>query len=172
VLDGEVADLLADLALVRLQQRDHSEAPLREALVVGQRVAEVADPDDRHRPVLLEPKLAPDLVDQVLDVVADPTGAVGAEIRQILANLGGIDAGRLGELLGGHRVRPSLGHVDQAAKVDGQPRHGGFGNAAISHVDSNPHCSNLGRSSPSQIVLSLGPCDGLLKRSNAHGGAP
>jgi hypothetical protein len=132
VVDGQLAQHLADLAGVGVQEGGDPEAALGEAPVVGQGVAEVADPDDRHRPVLLQPELAADLVDQVLDVVADPPGAVGAEVGQVLADLGRVHPGGVGELVGGDPVGPPLGHVDQAAQVDGQAGDGRFRNT-VSH---------------------------------------
>ena len=62
-------------------------------------------PDDRDRPVVGEAELAGDLVEQVLDVVADAPGAVGAEVREVLADLGRVDAGQLGQALRGDRRR-------------------------------------------------------------------
>ena len=58
------------------RRRDDPEAAAAEAGVVGEGVAEVADPDDDHRPVLGDTDLAGDLVAEVLHVVADTAGAV------------------------------------------------------------------------------------------------
>ena len=69
---------LPDLARVGVDERDDPEAAGAEAAVVGERLAEVADADDRDRPVVGEAELAGDLVEQVLDVVPDAAGAVGA----------------------------------------------------------------------------------------------
>ena len=69
-------------------------------------------------PVLGEAELPADLVDQVGDVVADPAGAVGAQVREVLADLGGVDAGGLGERLGGDRDRALRGHLHQRPEVD------------------------------------------------------
>ena len=59
-------DLLADPRRVGVHQTDDPEAALGEPGVVGQRLPEVADPDDDHRPVLGQSQLAGDLVDQVV----------------------------------------------------------------------------------------------------------
>ena len=99
-----------------------AEPALGEAPVVRQRVPEVADADDDDRPVLGEPQLAADLVDQVRDVVAHAAGAVGAEVREVLADLRRVHAGGLGQRLGGDRGGALLREVDEAAQVDGQPR--------------------------------------------------
>ena len=61
---------------------------------------EVAQPDDRDGPVLGEAELAGDLHGQQLDLVPDTTNAVGAQVAEVLAQLGGADPGGGGELLG------------------------------------------------------------------------
>ena len=95
--------------------------------VVGEGLAQVADADDDDRPVVGEAELAAHLEQQVLDVVADAPGAVGAEVGEVLAHLGGVDAGQLGQPLGRDRGRPVVGHLEQAAQVDGQPGDRGLG---------------------------------------------
>ena len=54
----------------------------------------------------VRPSSRRDLVQQVLDVVADAPGAVGAEVREVLAHLGRVHAGQLGQPLRGDRRRP------------------------------------------------------------------
>ena len=72
---------------VGVDEREHPEPPGAEAPVVGERLTQVADADDDDRPVVGEPELARDPVDQELDLVPDATGAVGAEVREVLAHL-------------------------------------------------------------------------------------
>ena len=91
---------------IGVDQRHDPEAAGAEAPVVRERLAEVADADDGDRPVVGEAELAGDLVEQVLDVVPDAPGAVGAEVREVLADLGRVDAGQLGQALRGDRRRP------------------------------------------------------------------
>ena len=74
------ADLLADARRVDVDQADDLKAPGAEALVVGQRVAEVAEAHDDDRPVVGQAELAADLEEQELDVVAHAAGAEAAEI--------------------------------------------------------------------------------------------
>jgi hypothetical protein len=93
-------------------------------------VAEVPDADDDDRPVLGEPDLAGDLVTQVVDVIADPAGAVGAELGQVLAQLGRVDPCRLGEILAGAGAGAGFGEGGQRAKVDRQPGDGGLRDVA------------------------------------------
>src|SRR5205814_3712425 len=68
--------------------------------------------------------LAADLVEEVLDVVAHPAGAVAAQIGEVLADLGGVDARPLGQALGGDRADLGLGHLEKAAEVDGKAGDG------------------------------------------------
>ena len=118
------------IAGVGVDQRPDREPAGGEAAVVGQRVAEVADADDDDRPVLGQAELAGDLVDEVLDVVADAAGAVGAQVGEVLAQLGRVDPGGGGELLGGDRGDALVGQRAERPQVDGQPGHRGVRDAA------------------------------------------
>ena len=131
---GQPADHLAGALRGGVDQRRDAEAAAGEAAVVGQRVPEVADADDDDRPVLGQPQLAGDLVHEVADVVADAAGAVRAQVRQVLAQLGRVDARGLGELLGGHRRGAVLVEGDQGAVVEREPGDGGLGDSAPAHV--------------------------------------
>ena len=97
-------------------KRDDAEAAGVEAGVVGQRRAEVAEADDDHRPVVGRPDLAADLEPQVLDVVADTAGAVRAEVGEVLAELGRVDPGRLGQRAAADRVDAALGELVSARR--------------------------------------------------------
>jgi len=102
-------------------------------------VAQVAEPHDDDGPVLREAELAADLVEQVLDVVPHAAGAVGAEVRQVLADLGGVDARHLGQALRRHRGGLGVSHLDEAPQVDreaGDRRLGYPAPAAVFH-DTN-----------------------------------
>src|SRR5690606_11450624 len=74
-----------------------------------------------------EPELAAHLELEVLDVVADATRPVAAEVAEVLADLGGVEPGQLGQALGGDGRQSVTGGLEQAAEVDGQARHRGFG---------------------------------------------
>jgi hypothetical protein len=67
-------------------------------------------------------------------VVADPSGAVRAEMRQVLAELGRIDAGCLGQVLGRHRRGAALRDLDERAQVDRQAPNGGLGDGSDAHA--------------------------------------
>ena len=90
----------ADERGVGVDEGADREAAGHEPAVVGQGVAQVTEADDHDGPVLAQPELAGDLVDEVVDVVADPAGAVGAQVGEVLAQLGGVDPGRDRQLLG------------------------------------------------------------------------
>ena len=88
----------ADLARVDVDDAADGEATVAEPAVAGERLAEVC-----RRPTMttsqswVRPELALDLEHQELDVVADAAGAVAAEVREVLADLGGVHATELGE---------------------------------------------------------------------------
>src|SRR5262249_36529248 len=103
------------------------EAARDETTVVGQGAAEVAGPDDDHRPVLGQAKRPGYLVDEVVDVIADAPDAVGAEVGQVLAQLGRVDARGGRELLAGHGADAALGQAVERTQVHRQPRHRGLG---------------------------------------------
>ena len=120
-----------DAGRVGVEQRRDLEAADGEAGVAGQRLTEVADADQRDRAVHGEPEGAGDLLGQGRDVVADAADAVRAEVGQVLAQLRGVDAGRGGQFLGGHRGHRPLGERAQHAQVGGQPRDGRFGHRRV-----------------------------------------
>ena len=123
------ADDGVDLGVVDVDDAGDREAPLAEPAVAGERLAEVAGADDDDGPVVGQPELPADLVDEVLDLVADAAGAVRAEVAEVLADLGGVDAGEVGELLRGDVQRAGLGLLEEDPEVDGQARHRRFGDA-------------------------------------------
>ena len=84
-------------------------------------------PTITHFQLWVRPELTADLDQEALDVVADAPGPVRAEVGEVLADLGGVDAGEVGQLLGRHR-RPALGlELHQAAVVHREARDGGVG---------------------------------------------
>src|ERR671914_2757587 len=108
-------------ALVDVEQCRDPKAAFGEPLVGSERSSEVADADDRSRPRLGKAELPSDLIQEVLDVVADAAGPVRPEIRKVLADLGGVDAGEPGELFGGHLRPPAaLSEVEKSTQIDGQ----------------------------------------------------
>ena len=122
-------DLGAHDRRVGVDQRPDREPARGEPAVVGQRVPEVAEPHDDDRPVLGQAQLAGDLEDQVVDVVADAPGAVGAEVGEVLAQLRRVDPGRGGELLRGDGRDAVLGQRAERPQVERQAGHGGVRHA-------------------------------------------
>jgi hypothetical protein len=98
-----------------------------EPAVTGERVAEVADADERDRLPVVEPEGALQLVHQRRDLVPDPADAVGADVGQVLAQLRRVHAGGGGELVAGHRVGALLRELAELAEVDGEPGDAGLG---------------------------------------------
>jgi hypothetical protein len=114
-------DLLADLRLVGVEQRDDLEPAAGEPVVPGEGVTEITDANQADGPPLVEAENVLDLLDQQGDVVADPASAVRPEVREVLAKFRRVDPGGRGETLAGDRVGAALGEVVQCAKVFGQP---------------------------------------------------
>ena len=105
-LDRQVAHLLAHEVVVGVDERHDPKAAGAETTVVGEGAAQVSDSDDRDRPVAGEAELPGDLVEEVVDVVADAPRAVRPEVREVLADLGRVHAGQLGQPLRRDRRRP------------------------------------------------------------------
>ena len=70
---------------VGVEPGGHGEPPGDKPSVVGQCVPEIAHPEDGPPPVLGQPEFPGDLVNEVVDLVADPPGTVGAEVGKVLA---------------------------------------------------------------------------------------
>jgi hypothetical protein len=101
--DRQPVDLLADLGRVVVEQRSDADALAAEAFVARDRLAEVADAYQRHRPFVLQPQNVLDLIEELLNVVADALLAEFAEIREVLADLRGGHVDALAELLRRYR---------------------------------------------------------------------
>src|SRR6185437_6688275 len=71
-----------------------------------------------------EAQFAGDLVDEVLDVVADAASAVRAEVGEVLPQLGGVDSGDGREFLRGGGRGAALGQRPERAQIHRQPGHG------------------------------------------------
>src|SRR5690606_18874238 len=69
-----------------------------------------------------------------LDVIADAAGAVGAEMGQVLAELGRVDPGGLGEVLRADGGHPSLGQRRESAQVERQAGDGRLGYATTASL--------------------------------------
>ena len=131
-----LADPHADLGRVDIDDAGDGIAALAEAAVAGEGLAEVAGADDDDGPVVVEPELPAELVDEVLDVVADAAHPVGPEVAEVLAHLGGVDPGEIGELLRRQVDDPRLERLREQAQVLGKP-----GNCRLRNAPSaRTHC--------------------------------
>ncbi len=128
MLDGDARDRLSGHRRIGVDQRGHPETTGGEPAVVGQGGAEVTDTDDDNRPVLGQAEFTGDLVDEILHVVADTARSVGAQVREVLAQLGGVDPRRRGQFLGGDRGYRALRQCGQGSEVQRKPGDGGLGN--------------------------------------------
>jgi hypothetical protein len=137
--DLQTGDQLALAAAVGVEQRDRAEPARGEPAVVGQCVAQVADPDDDHGPVLGQADLAGDLVAEVLHVVADAPGPVGAEVGEVLAQLGAVDAGSRRELEAGAGRGAGLAHRVEGPQVHRKTGYRRLRDAGAAHGSDTLH---------------------------------
>ena len=127
MLHEDAVDRDADEVGIHVEQRRDGEPAAAEAAVARERVAEVADADEGDGLVVVEPQRLLQLVTQRTHLVPDTADAVGADVGQVLAQLGGVDAGGRGQLLARHRLGALLGELAQHPQVDRQPGDAGLG---------------------------------------------
>src|SRR3954470_18745363 len=89
--------LVADLLVGRVEQRDDLEPFLAEPRIVGERQPEIAGTHDHHAKPAIEPEDLAQVTSQIGDVIADAAYAELAEVREVLANLRGVEMELLGE---------------------------------------------------------------------------
>ncbi len=112
-------DFLVALAVrLGVERGDDFKSFLFKAAIREQREAEVADAhqDDRLQPRRAE--FLGDLFEKLRDIVAQAARAERAEIRQVFAQLRGLDAGGLGERLAGNGADAVLTQPREAAQID------------------------------------------------------
>ena len=104
----------------------------------------------------VRPELAGDLVQQVLDVVADAPGPVGTQVGEVLAHLGRVDARQLGEALRGDGADLLVGGLEQRPVVERQAERpsppGCVARRALSRVVLVPTLSTGARSHGADAV--------------------
>ena len=98
------------------------EPVVAEARVVGKRQAEVAGPHDDDLELPIEPENLAQVAAQILDVVADAAHAELAEVRQVLANLRGVEMELLGQAAGRDGVDAGGLERLERSQVDRQSR--------------------------------------------------
>ena len=101
-------DCWPTFALSVSNSADDLEAFLTEPGIVGEREAEVAGAHDRHAQLAVEAEDLAEMPLQIADVVADAADAELAEVRQVLADLRGVQVELLGE-----RLRRDGAHADR-----------------------------------------------------------
>src|SRR5688572_30129387 len=92
--------LVANLLVGRIEERGDLEPFLTKPGVISERETEIAGAHDGHAQLSIEAENLPQVPAQFLDVIADAAHAELAEVREILANLGGVEMELLGERLG------------------------------------------------------------------------
>src|SRR5687768_7016666 len=118
--------LVANLLVGGIEQRGNLEPLLPEAWIVRERETEVTGTHDGHAQMPVESEDLAEMPAQILDVIADSPNAELSEIREVLANLGGIQMELFRQRL--RRDRLDTGDVElvQAAQIDGQAVGGQF----------------------------------------------
>ena len=116
------ARLLADFRAEVVEEGQDLEAFLAEPGVVGQRQPEIAGADDRDAQLAIEAENLAQVTLEIADVVADAADAELAEVRQVLANLRGVQVELLGERLRGNRL--DAGRFELRSGSAGRPTAG------------------------------------------------
>src|SRR5262245_17582945 len=152
-LDREPVYRPPDLGGVVVNDGHDPETLARETAVVEERGAEIAEPDQDHPPLAVEPEDALDLGTEVGRVVADPSNAELSEVREILPDLGRVQVKARGKLLRGDRLDAVLLELRQAAEVDGQApdshlRNAGQATSGTRHAVGEGRPRRAGRGGP------------------------
>ena len=121
VLDRQIAYKLAELGGVAIEECDELQALAAEALVARDGLPQVAHAHEHYGPAVGEAEDALDMMQQLLDIVADTLLAELAEVGEIFADLGSGNVDALAELLRGDRENALLQKIVQAAGVERQP---------------------------------------------------
>ncbi len=114
----------AEATRVGIEGGDDLEAFLGKAVVGEEGGAEVAGADEDDGLERLIAEHVGDHATQRLDVVAEAAGAELSEVGEVLAELGGFDAGGAGQGLAGDGLDGVVPQALEAAEVDGQPIDG------------------------------------------------
>ena len=129
-LDREVADAAPDLRRIGVDEGDDPEAAGAEAAVVRERVAEVADPDDRDRPVVGEAELARRSRRRARRRRSRRRGCRRSPGTRGPCAPWPRSRRRARRAAPTRWCRRLLGHLEQGPVVEGQPGDGGLGDPA------------------------------------------
>ena len=86
--------------------------------------------NDDDAPLVVEAEFAPNLVDEVFDVVTDTPGAVTAHIRQVFANFRCVHCRKRCKFVRGDICDLVLKLFDQQLQIDRKPGDGRIRNAS------------------------------------------
>ena len=128
--DDEVSDSRSHLARIAVEERRHHEAARPQAVVLRDGRAQIARADDRDPLHVVRAEDVLDAIAEQLDVVADAPLAELPEVREVSANLRGVDLGHLGEPRRGDRLSALFAQVEQCVEV---------GRQALDDALRNPH---------------------------------
>src|SRR5687768_4397610 len=117
---------MTDLLVRGIEERRDLESFLSKPGIVRKRESEIARAHDRHAQMTIESENLPQMAAQVLDVVADAANTELPEVREVLANLRGVELIALGQRLRGDRLHARRIQFVQAPKVNGQAIGGEF----------------------------------------------
>ena len=131
---GDLGGLVAGTDGIEIEGGEDLEAFLFEAAILEEGGAEIADADEDHG---LESAGAEEIADhlgELIDIVTEAAGAELAEVGEVLAELGGFDAGGAGEGFAADGLYFVFLETLQAAQVDAETIDrlaGDFGSAAL-----------------------------------------
>src|SRR5262249_32914875 len=114
------ARLLTDFLSEIVEQRRDLEAFLAESRIVGEREAEIAGAHDRDAQLAIEAQDLSQMALQIADVVPDAADAELAEVREVLADLRGVEMKLFRERLRGDCADAGVFERVEAAQVDGK----------------------------------------------------
>ena len=123
------AEGAADERWIGIDDGDDLEVTVSEPGVGSQSATEVARAHNKNSPVLRESQPTTDLILQVFDVVADSAHAVGAQIGQILADLGPVHSGESCQFSRRDRDDAGFPQPQQCPLINWQPRDRGIGDS-------------------------------------------
>ena len=113
----DVAHPAADLLGILVEDRRDVDAVLGEDRRARDRLAQAPGADERDVVLPLRAEDPPDLAQQAVDAVADPALAELPERREVAPNLGRVDVGVVGDLLGGDALLAHLAGLRQNLEI-------------------------------------------------------
>jgi hypothetical protein len=108
----------SDLRRILVEDGRDAEALPREAAVVKERRTEIAEADERYRPLAIEAEDPLELGLEPRDVIADAADPEFAEVGEVLSNLRRVEIEAVGQLLRGHRLDAVFFELQQAPGID------------------------------------------------------